>query len=463
MATPEANSSTFKVSTLEMPIQLYPSSGQPAKKAVRKLIKKSPKKALKKSKKLHVSQVQLLLNQPSLFGQPIFNIFPSNYPSPQLNIYLSMMGNSLKSRIQFLKTIRQQLVRFPTPKSIQPLPAALPWCSRLVVAVQCAHTQLVKVRARFRKFLQLWRYKRLKLASEEDIVTCEKPEVPIALVDWNTKTRYIFEASTLMKDITNRLLTFDGFFDDAQPPRNPYTNQPFTLAQSISLWNQLSRSKEPASWSFTCFASSKFCLKRFISEYRIPLQLNALRATMADPTDYDQRERLLDFIQYEHELEDAQYYKNTYHHAVIHLQEEPRMVKWRLLCTEFYEAHIKFQHNQVVMKQIHEQIHEKCASLLEKPQELIALYKQALQSQPPPLPIPAAPENTYVEIDVLDFFTNVTAQNLYALLAALPPPLPPAQAPPITLPLPAVEIEESLDLAIAMLMSLEQPPSNEDN
>jgi hypothetical protein len=439
-----------------------------AKKAVRRPRRVSREKKSKKNNTRF--PLPKIPQQQFIFGGPIFNIFPSNYPSPQLNIYMSMMSMSIKHRLEFIKTIRKQLSKFSTPAIIPALPASLPWGSRLASAIQITYTKLIRMRARFRKFLHHWRVNRLKLASEEDLVTCEVPVHPITVVDWNTKTKYTFEASTLMRDITNRLLTHDGFFDTPQSPRNPFTNEPFTLAQMVSLWNQLSRSPEPASWAFTCFASSQFNLKTFSTDYTIPLQLNALRVTMLDPTDLDQQDRLLDFIEYEHDLAGVRFYRNTYNHAILHHQDLLRMVSWRTLCTEFYEAHIKFQHNQAIMKHIHAQIHLKSQEFLTKPTELLEIYRAAaLAAPPPPPPNPLEEEEAVIGLDIITFFNTMNMMNTASLLEAVLPPLPPLPLPlpsppaPVQPTMTADDVSDAIELALATALSLLPANPTEDN
>lgn len=396
---------TFSVGSFRFDVTPLPSDGPPAKKVKRRSPKhRSPKhRSPKKQSAQRSHQKPLHFNSiPFPFGQA-FNIYPSHYPSLSLNIYLSMMTASVKQRQEFLESLshppfrqRQPAFRFPGMKS------SGFWSPAMYRSIVNATHALLKIRTTFRKFLQCWRYRKMKLASEEDLVTCEKPIHPIYIVDWKSRTKYIFEASTLMRDITLRLLSHDGFFDTPQKPRNPYTNEPFTTGQVISAWNQLQRSAEPASWSFTAFANARYCLTRFSAEYKIPLQLHSLRTTMLDTSSIDQQERLHDFIQYQHENYGSPFYSHVYLHAIERYQDEELLQKWRTLCMQFYEAHIKYQHNQAFLNSIHTSIRKKCAPLVARPTRLVTLYKKDTQG-----PLPTNMINLFGQMNISQAVTSL--------------------------------------------------------
>jgi hypothetical protein len=227
------------------------------------------------------------------------------------------------------------------------------------------------LRAPLRRFLHVWRSSRLRCINTEDVVTMEPPKDPVYIVDWSSGSKSVFEASTLMRDITQRLLHHDGFFDCIQHPRNPYTNLPLTQSQKISVWNQLARSKTPASSAFTGFRQCRWILLRFVMEYNIQLQLHAFRTTMRTPTHQDYRERLSDFIQFSYEQEDIDYPGYIISKALLEVPNHPLLKLWASLCTRYYEANIIYSKVPYKIITIQEDVLDKTIPLTRRHKELL--------------------------------------------------------------------------------------------
>jgi len=226
------------------------------------------------------------------------------------------------------------------------------------------------LRARFRRFLHIWRTSRLRPINTEDIVTMEPPKDPVYIVDWATKSKSAFESSTLMRDITLRLLHHDGFFECPQEPRNPYTNSPLTQAQMISVWIQLARSKATASSVFTGLRQVRWILYKFMSEYSLQLQLHAFRTTMRNPAHMDYRDRLGDFINFCYDQEDVEFPKYVFADALLKIPNHRLLKQWSNLCIRYYEAtyiHSKSPHKVIT---IQEDVLDKSVFLMHRYKEL---------------------------------------------------------------------------------------------
>lgn len=222
------------------------------------------------------------------------------------------------------------------------------------------------VRFQLRRLLHKWKFKKLRLVNTDDIATMEPPKIPIYLVDWNLKSKYIFEASTLMKDITERLLHCDGFFDEPLKPRNPLTNLPFTLSQKISIWTQLSISGYPSSSAFTNFRQTRYNLHKFSIHYSLILQHNALKKTMKDTSSIDYKERIIDFISYVYKVKGVRCLTSKF---ISLLSEDPNhtlLLEWQKLCFQFYESHIFYSNNLVKLAVLQESVLNKAYCILYK-------------------------------------------------------------------------------------------------
>jgi hypothetical protein len=110
-----------------------------------------------------------------------------------------------------------------------------------------------------------------------DPATLEKPVKPIYVYNFNKTCTYVYEASTLLKEINSRLLTSDYMFIDPQQPRNILSNQPFTMSQYISIIMQL-KAYGIFSWILDRFKASGFNIDKFKIRYRQQLKLSAIDA-----------------------------------------------------------------------------------------------------------------------------------------------------------------------------------------
>lgn len=244
------------------------------------------------------------------------------------------------------------------------------WSVLILRDVVALMPKLLKMKHVFRKFLHLWRYKYLKLANDTDPATLEIPVKPVYIVDWLTKSSMAFEASTLVRDITFRLMNHDGLFDTSQPPRNPYTNLPLTLAQTISIWNQISYYAVPLSTAFTAFRQARWDHVKFTTEYAIVLKLHAFRKTMRNPLHIDYMDRMKDFIQYVYDYETVSCNMVVYNHALYYKRSHPLLKTWASLCTEYYEAHILYGETSDRFITARDRILDKAVELIDRDLEL---------------------------------------------------------------------------------------------
>jgi hypothetical protein len=244
------------------------------------------------------------------------------------------------------------------------------WSALLVRAAVAQMPKLMKMKRIFRKFLHLWRYKRLCVANDTDPATLEIPVKPVYIVDWSAKSSMVFEASTLVRDITSRLMNHDGLFDTCQVPRNPYTNLPLTQAQTISIWNQISYYAVPLSTAFTAFRQARWDYLKFTRDYAVVLKLNAFRKTMRNPLHIDYMERMKDFIQYVYDYESVSCNMTNYNYALYYKRSHPLLKKWARLCTEYYETHILYGETSDIFISARDRIIDKAVELIYRDSEL---------------------------------------------------------------------------------------------
>jgi hypothetical protein len=356
--------------------------GRPAKKAKKRQVKAKPNPKTK-LKKRHKKPI---LYDPATFPpsntspvQPLkaFVFHPYQFVILPLRLFHWTIGFQLMNQDPSIRACWEaRKVPKGSPESVKVYARAI--------------VKMLKHRQLFRRFLHRWRTSRLRVLNTVDCITLEPIKKPIQIVDWisEKKTIVLFEAQTLLKDITERLMFHDGFFEDPQLPRNPMTNLPLTQAQMLSVWDQISRAGIPVSSAFVLFRKARWNLDTYLVENETFLKLHAFRATMKDIGHIDTQDRMLDFIQYCYELESVDCSIPAFKYALAYFPEHKTIREWQSLCKEFYEAHILYTRQPQKLEEHKNRVLDKTDALLDKQGELMRLRisdmrvrRQALQAQ----------------------------------------------------------------------------------
>jgi hypothetical protein len=307
----------------------------------------------------------------------IFNILPSRLFPPSLALSIAELPIRVKDRTQYLNE------RFPQTPCVEGDPFSsinkyvTEFLKTRAVAIRNQVIRIQRCRHLFSILLHHIRFRRLKSANTTDIVTMEVPKVPIHVIDWQRRQRYVFEAATLMRDITCRLLSHDGMFESPQPPRNPYTNIPFTQGQLISVWNSLGHATVLASSAFPLFYKSHFCMERFTIEHFTYLKLNALKKTMQETNSYDYKDYMTDFASNAYIQEGVVFDTAAFSYCLDKFPQHPLLLQWKQLCYRFYEAGILYGTNA---KPVKDEILDDTVELLDLQRQFVSLYNKSNES-----------------------------------------------------------------------------------
>jgi hypothetical protein len=364
-----------------------------------------------KAKEKRKSNIQLEFNpDPSpqltnfLRPEKRFNILPFNAFHTIISMSADILPLNYSKRHYFIKK------HFPigSPIAGQNMLLSLPidsintgWSKEKSIEIRRANNFIMRCRTAFRKLLHHMRVRRLQKANTEDVLTGEIPKHPVYIVDWKENKIYTFEAYTLMKDITERLLHHDGLFEYPQAPRNPFTNIPLTQAQTISVWNSLSRAGIPVSSAFTLFRNVSYSLRKFWDENMGFLRLNSLRKTMKEANSYDYNERMADFINYCYTVESIDCPLACFKIAVKRYPNHHLIRKWAALCQKYYEADIIHSGNAEKIKYMKDEVLDDTYELLHLDKQIITLNTV----------IESIPQTNYLNavIETLDFLLEPSA------------------------------------------------------
>ena len=274
-----------------------------------------------------------------------FNILPAHLFHPIVYTHLKDFPRGLTQRNEYMKKF------FPMNGQPTDLEISLATSRKKSAAIRVAVNLIQKSRHLFRTLLHHMRSKHLDKANDLDLLTMEFPKKPVYIIDWSARKSYVFEAQTLMKDITLRITNHDGFFEYSQPPRNPFTNLPLTQSQMISVWNSISDAGIIVSSAFSLFRKAAYDINTFTLENASFLRLHALRATMKQSDAYDYLDRMTDFINFAYESESIDCKINAFRLVMREYPNHPLIIKWRDLCYRYYSAEILFCGNAIKIRQ----------------------------------------------------------------------------------------------------------------
>jgi hypothetical protein len=125
-------------------------------------------------------------------------------------------------------------------------------------------------------------FRRIKLCMAkqinlEDIVTMEVPKKPVYVINYAERCTYVYEADTMRRSINTSLLMSDWMFENPIYPINPLSNEPFTIGQSLSIYNQM-KAYGMFSWIFDRFKACGFNIKDFKLRFKQQLKLEAIES-----------------------------------------------------------------------------------------------------------------------------------------------------------------------------------------
>lgn len=336
-----------------------------------------------------------------------FNILPYTVFHRLISAYADMLPSNFTERYMYIERhfpITSPFAGIPTPPPLLSYPIDTingSWSKDKSFAIRRANALIMKYRMAFRKLLHHMIFRKLAKANTEDLVTCEKPKKPVYITDWINRKIYIFEAQTLMKDITERLLHHDGFFEDTQEPRNPFTNLPLTYSQKISVWNSISVAGIPVSSAFTLFRHSRFLVKKFIYENIQFLRVNSLRKTLREANSFDYRERMIDFIEHCYSVESADCSVHSFIHALSKYPNHRLIKQWARLCEKYYECEIIHAGNPDKITLIKETVLDETYDLLHLQREIDSINRFIGNTvEAPPIIIEAIESLDFLYVDI---------------------------------------------------------------
>lgn len=155
----------------------------------------------------------------------------------------------------------------------------------------------MRLRERMRAFVRRWRQRRIDRRSDESIdpITQCPPEKEVEIYDWDTKTKFVFDATSLATHIETQLLHHDSGFANPQCPRNPWTNIKFSYNQLLSIYFQLKHHRE-LRWGLITLYEHQFDKSVWHRYHLSTITMKAVKNSLITLDSIYSKELLEDFI-----------------------------------------------------------------------------------------------------------------------------------------------------------------------
>jgi hypothetical protein len=301
--------------------------------------------------------------------KPRWRILPCDF---QTSFFIDTLAGSsffqkMASLEEFGSTMRTKSTLFPEFKPNSDIVQSI---SKLKTAAKAKMAENQIVRWKFKRFVTKWRHNHFKTINDSDYITLAPIVKPVTIYHYPTRSIYVFESSSILQDIHKKLLNHCGQIPNPLFPRNPYTNEHFTLAQLLSIQQQC-KTHGNASWCLEAFCKSKLSIPTFLQVQRKALRLHAFKSILFDYGEYEGIVLLMNFIESQHEEHDAQFNKSLYRWSLVKIPEDPKLQKWRSLCKEYYEDDILAE-DDTTRDECFLRIVQKTGGLCAPPHDLLA-------------------------------------------------------------------------------------------
>ena len=218
-------------------------------------------------------------------------------------IWLQFMGQSITDRYIYFDNLRlEKADKLNT--SFLKHPEMQPYTRRLLFWAKKEQN----VRTQMRKLVALWLVKHYesRMLNTEDPATLAEPDKPVLIFDSKSRGSYVFEASTIKRQMEENLGYCKWLVSEPQLPKNPLTNLPFHTGQVAEIFRQLAI-YGMSSWILEGYKEHHYNLSEFLEFFRQPLMMRTVEHCRKNPTCEDTQEFVEEFIEDEFEHHDIPY------------------------------------------------------------------------------------------------------------------------------------------------------------
>lgn len=153
----------------------------------------------------------------------------------------------------------------------------------------------------FSSLARKWLFKHIKKANEEDLLTGEVPKKLVSVYNWKERRIYNFEAMTILRDMTSRLMNHSYLFPKFLIPRNPYTNIGLNVLQFFSIMRQL-HTHGLTNWKLEALLEAEYSMTVFKEKFGEAIKREIIEKQFTDLKSEETMDIILEFIEDQHDL-----------------------------------------------------------------------------------------------------------------------------------------------------------------
>jgi hypothetical protein len=183
----------------------------------------------------------------------------------------------------------------------------------------------------------------------------------------------------------------DWMFPEPASPKNPLTNLPFTMPQTLRIFQQL-RAANATSWWIEAYYQSKFDLNVIKKVFCIPLKLNSLTELVRNRSSEEYIEYLQEFIEDQFDAHDIEFmaHLTILKWAACKLPNDPYMIEWAKAMYEFKKVRILYSIPESITDHLLiDPLYSITLRLFNKTGEIARLGRLRLDSIPKAVPPPS--------------------------------------------------------------------------
>ena len=251
-----------------------------------------------------------------------------------LRVLLSSGGSSVVSMMKYLKACRTDNNMTSHINMLCPTEAEKTAMLNKCVALT---RQNQKCLMAFRALANKWLARHMRTGNEEDLVTGEAPKKPVTLTIMSERSKYCFEATTILRDMTERLLQHSYLFAKFMLPRNPYTNVNLTQGQFFSVVQQL-RAAGVTNWLVEALYSLQYNIARFKEQFGEAVKRDIITRQFRNIKADETIALISDFIEEQHDNHDKFYNERVYLWGLRQPGTCQRLRDWIKYCKQYNMA-----------------------------------------------------------------------------------------------------------------------------
>ena len=251
-----------------------------------------------------------------------------------LRILLSSGGRSVISVLKFLKACRTDNDASSHINMLCPTQAEKKAMLDKCVALALQNQKRLMA---FRALANRWLGRRMRTGNEEDLLTGEVPKKRITLTVLSERSKYCFEATTILRDMTERLFQHSYLFAKFMLPRNPYTNVDLTQGQFFSVMQQL-RAVGVTNWLVEALYSVQYDMAKFKEQFGESVKREIIARQFRDIKSDETITLISEFIEEQHDNHGKFYNERVYRWGLKQPGTCPRLRNWIMYCKQYHVA-----------------------------------------------------------------------------------------------------------------------------